>query len=57
METEEKLREALGRLGYTGRVAAIPKELLADEKTTRFLSWLTQQLTPANFVTTNDLAR
>jgi hypothetical protein len=55
VELQSRLEKRLSELGYTGRVGKLPAAVEGNEQMMKFVSWVVDNLTPENHLTTAEL--
>lgn len=57
VDLQSRLEKSLAELGYSGKVGKLPASLEGNEKMMRFVSWVIDNLTPENHLTTAELQK
>ena len=57
VDLQNRLEKSLSELGYSGKVGKLPAALEGNEKMMRFVSWVIDNLTPENHLTTAELQK
>ena len=57
VDLQNRLEKSLSELGYSGKVGKLPAVLEGNEKMMRFVSWVIDNLTPENHLTTAELQK
>ena len=57
VELQSRLEKSLSELGYTGKVGKLPAAVEGNEQMVRFVSWVIDNLTPENHLTTAELQK
>ena len=57
VELQSRLEKRLSELGYTGKVGKLPAAIEGNEQMMRFVSWVVDNLTPENHLTTAELQK
>ena len=57
IELQSRLEKRLSELGYTGKVGKLPTAVEGNEQMMRFVSWVVDNLTPENHLTTAELQK
>ena len=57
VELQSRLEKRLSELGYAGKVGKLPAAVEGNEQMMRFVSWVLENLTPENHLTTAELQK
>lgn len=57
VELQSRLEKCLSELGYTGKVGKLPAAVEGNEQMVKFVSWVIDNLTPDNHLTTAELQK
>ena len=57
VDLKSRLEKSLSEIGYSGKVGRLPAAVEKNEKLMRFVSWVIDNVTPENHLTTEELEK